>query len=202
MILKLSVADEYNLTVFSTDEAFKKITTIMILFHQIGRYISIYDYELLSAFVVSTECEEAIKVLGDFTAELQESILKDLDLMTDCGELLQPEQLSSGECRLVIKYIGGNCTIDTLRIVQNVIRERFQLMRGSIIFRGVEEGCIALVHEISPSVKSHLLQCKLDDDDRNVLAKHKIKCLLIDGVTLPCFSKVCNCHHRLSFIAK
>jgi len=91
LILKLSVADEHNLTVFSTDEAFKKITTIMKLFHQIGRYISIYDYELLSAFVVSTECEEAIKVLSNFTAELQESILKDLDLMTDCGEFLQPE---------------------------------------------------------------------------------------------------------------
>ena len=191
MILKLCVADEKNLTVFSTDEAFTKITTTIKMFHHIGQYISIYDYDLLSAFVVSSECEEAVQVLENFTVDLHESVLKDLNLMTDCGELLQPEWFPSGACKLVIKYIGGNCTIKVKRIVQNIIRERFRLMKGSIIFKGVEEGCVALVYEASAAVKSYLLQYSLDDDDLTVLAQHKIKCLMIDDVILPCCGKVC-----------
>jgi len=186
LILKLCVSDENNLTVFSTDEAFTKITTTTELFFHIGRYINIYDYDLLSAFVESTECVEAITVLNRFTINLHNSILKGLDLMTECGEL-QPEQFPSGACRLVIKYVGGECTINHKRIVQNIISERFQLPKGSIIFRGVEEGCIALKYQISIAVKLHLLQYKLDD----VLTQQKIQCLVIDDVMLPSFSKVC-----------
>ena len=56
----------------------KRYTTQLILFHHIGQYCSIYDYELLVAFVQSTGCQDAIKLLDDFTKTLSTSILSDL----------------------------------------------------------------------------------------------------------------------------
>ena len=63
LILKLCSLDEDNITIFSTDKAFKEIHSTTELFHHIGQYCSIYDYELLEAFVESTECEEVIKLI-------------------------------------------------------------------------------------------------------------------------------------------
>jgi len=196
LILNLCVVDEDKITVFSTDEAFAKITTTTQLFSHIGRYINIFDYDLLSAFVESTECTEAIKVLDNFTVDWHNSILQRLDLMTECGEL-QPEQFPTGTCRLVVKYVGGKCSLYHKEIVQAIISEKFQLTKGSIIFRGVEEGCIALIYQISVAVKLHLLDYKLFDDDLTILTQHKIQCLMIDGVILPCFSKVCVLNSKL-----
>ena len=63
LILSLCTADEENLTVFSSDEAFLKITDMNSLFHQIGKYCSMYDFDLLLALVESTDCQEAVKLL-------------------------------------------------------------------------------------------------------------------------------------------
>ena len=87
LISNLAAADDDNQTVFSTDEAFCKIKNTNQLFIWIGKYRSMYDYELLLAFVESIDCKEAIKLLDDFSKELHSSILKDLDLLSKDGEL-------------------------------------------------------------------------------------------------------------------
>ena len=70
LIIRLCSLDEDNTTIFSTNKALKEIRSTVELFHHIGQYCSIYDYKLLEAFVESTECIEAIKLLDDFTKEL------------------------------------------------------------------------------------------------------------------------------------
>jgi len=77
MILALSATDDENQTIFSNDEAFVKITNTNQLFLWIGKYCSMYDYELLLALVESTECEEAIKLLDDFSESPSRNFLRD-----------------------------------------------------------------------------------------------------------------------------
>ena len=184
LIVMLCSLDEDNTTIFSTNKAFKEITSTIELFHHIGQYCSIYDYELLSAFVVSTGCEDAKKLLDDFTNTLYSSILSDLDLLSEDGELKDPKEFMFGTHKLVIKYLGKKCTLKTKEMIQNIICERFRLMKGSIIFKGVQEGCIAFVYQISPAVKSYFLQYPLTANDIAMLYEHQIKCFIIDNEEL------------------
>ena len=185
LIVRLCSIDVDNTTIFSTD--FKAIHSTTDLFLHIGKYCSIYDYELLEAFVESTECEEAIKLLDDFTKEIRCSILSDLNLLSEDGELKDPKDFMSGTHKLVIKYKGDKCTLKTEEIVKNVIYESFHLKKGSIIFKGVQEGCVAFVYQISPTVKSYLLQYTLTTKDIELLFEHQIIFFIIDDeeVKLP-----------------
>ena len=180
----MSATDDEKQTIFSTDEAFAKIKNTKQLFHWIVQYCSMYDYELLLVLVESTECEEAIKLLDDFSKELHSSILKDLDLLSEDGELRDIKSFMPGTHKLEIKYVGGKCTLTTIENVQKIIYECFHLKRGSIIFRGAQEGCVALIYQISTTVKCHLLHYQITPQDVEKLADHKIKCVNVDGTEI------------------
>ena len=184
LILKLCSLDDANTTIFSTDKAFIKIHSTTELFHHIGQYCNIYDYELLAAFVESTECEEAKKLWDDFTKELDCSILSDLDLLSKDGELRYPKDFMSESHKLVIKYVGGKCTLKIKEMVQKIIYDCFRLIKGSIIFKGVQEGCVSFVYQISPTVKSYLLQYPLTAMNIALLSEYQIKSFIIDGEEL------------------
>jgi len=184
LISKLCYLDDDNVTIFSTDEAFTKIRTITELFFHIGRYCSIYDYELLMAFVDSTKCKEAVELLDNFTTELRSSILSDLDLLSVDGELCDPKNFMPESHKLIIKYIGGKCTLKTKEMVQNIICECFHLKKGSIIFKSAQEGCVAFVYQISPHMKNYLLQYSITIKNIVSFCKSKIKCLMIDNEEL------------------
>ena len=162
LILSLCTADEDNLTIFSSDKVFLRIRDTKTLFHQIGQYCNMYDFDLLLVLVESTECQEAIKLLDDFTEELRCSILRELDLLSEDGELHNPKDSMPDTHKLVIKYVGrGMCTLAMKEKIQNIIYECFRLRKGIITFKGVEEGCFAFVYQISVAIKRHMLQRKI-----------------------------------------
>jgi len=187
LIEKLCSADRH--AVFSTDDAFSKITTINQLFFHINKYCNIYEYELLQIFLESIdECDEAVKLLEDFTEELHQSILKELDLMSESQDELKPKIPMNGTFTLKIKYTGDQtCTLSTKNMVQRIIYESLELQKPSIIFIGLEEGCINFVYQISAAAKSYILQHKITPDGFKLLALHDIKCLNVDGteITVP-----------------
>jgi len=180
LLMNLKVCDDTNQTIFSTDEVFLKVTNTSKLFYEIVKYCSMYDYKLLLAFVKSIDCEEALKLLDDFAEELKHSILQHLDLL---HELKDPKVLP-GTHKLVIKYIGGECTKNNKDMIQDVVYECFRLKKVSIIFRGAEEGCVAFVFQISGPVKSYLRQYQITNEDFVVLAMHNITHVLIDDEEL------------------
>ena len=69
---------------------------------------------MLRGFVISIDCEEAIKLINDFTKELQESVLMELDLLSEVGK---PQSPMPGTHELVIKYTGSH----HLCITENLI---------------------------------------------------------------------------------
>ena len=52
-----------------------------------------------------------------------------------------------GTHKLEIKYVGGKCTLTTIENIQKIIYECFHLKRGSIIFRGAQEGCVMFIYQ-------------------------------------------------------
>ena len=187
LISKLCQNDANNVTVFSTDEAFSKITTIDLLFFNIGKYCNIYDYEMLESFLDSLEeCDEAVTLLDEFTEELQKSILKELDLMSESKGQLKPKKLMKGTYTLKVKYHGDQkCTLSAKKMVQRIVNESLGLRKASIIFIGLEEGCIAFVYQISKAVKSYILSYKIAPEGHALLALYDIECLIVDGTEIP-----------------
>ena len=72
-----------------TDDVFNAIRTEIQLFQHVGKYCKgIYDYQVLNVLIQASECPEAIEELNDFAELLQNSILTEIDLISEHGELL------------------------------------------------------------------------------------------------------------------
>lgn len=184
LLMNLEMAHQNKCTVFSTDDTFSKITTVGQLFLHINKYCSIFDYELLQVFLESLdECDEAANLLEEFTKELKRSILEELDLMPEIKD--HPKTLMDGTYTLKIKYTGDKkCTLSTKDMVHRIVIESLKLPKASIIFIGLEEGCIAFIYQISAVVKSYILQHRITPNNLGLLASHDIKCLIVDGIEI------------------
>ena len=185
LITILSFHDVDNNSVFSTDVAFSTIRTEIQLFHHVSRYCkSIYDYRVLDVLVQASECPEAIKELTDFTESLHNSILTEIDLMSEHGELLHPDDFMPGTYKFIIEYVGGKCKIETKEMVQGIVEQCVRLKKGVLIFKGVDVGSILFIYQISEAVKNYLLQYKFTEEDVTFLEGNNVTSLIVDGVRI------------------
>ena len=178
MILNLCSSDN-GLSVFSTDENLRKAKTVSEVFLFISQKCSMYDYEVLEIFIKSTDCEGAIKIVKDFTTELNTSLLNHLNLPFD--DLCSVLTLPSGKRRkLTIECRGCDLKYENKNLIQNIIRKKFGLPPASMQFIIAKEGSVNLIFEISVIVKAHLLQHKIDADMVASFIEYQIICLIID----------------------
>ena len=185
LVTILSFDDVDNKSVFSTDAAFTTIRTENQLFHHVSKYCkSIYDYRVLSILVQASECPEAIRELTNFTRFLQNSILTEIDLMSEHGELLHPDDFMPGTYKFIIEYVGGKCTIETKEMVQGIVEQSVRLQKGVLIFKGFDVGSILFIYQISEAVKNYLLQYKFTEQDVRFLEENNITSLMVDGVRI------------------
>ena len=185
LITILSFDDVDKKSIFSTDTAFTTIKTKLQLFHHVSQYCKgIYDYRVLDVLVQASGCPEAIKELNDFTKLIQNSILTEIELMTEHEELLHPDDFMPGTFRFVIEYVGGKCTIETKELVQSIVEQSVRITKGVLIFKGVDIGSILFVYQISEAVKNYLLQYKFTEQDIAFLEGNNIISLVVDGVMI------------------
>ena len=185
LITILSFDDVDNKSVFSTDAAFSTIRTENQLFHHVSKYCKgIFDYQVLDVLVQASECPEAIKELTDFTELLQNSILTEIDLMSEHGELLHPDDFMPGTYKFIIEYVGGKCTIETKEMVQGIVEQSVRLRKGSLIFKGIDVGSILFIYQISEAVKNYLLQYKFTEQDVRFLEGNNIASLIVGDVRI------------------
>ena len=191
LITILCFHDVDNKSIFSTDAAFSTIRTEIKLFHHVAQYCKgIYDYRVLDFLVQASDCPEAIKELNDFTESLHNSILKEIDLMTEYGELLHPDDFMPGTYKFIIEYVGGKCTIETKEMVQGIVEQSVRLNKGVLIFKGVGRGSILFIYQISEAVKDYLLEYKFTEEEIVFLEGNKITSLMVDGVVIMCSSQL------------
>ena len=185
LITILCFDDVDKKSVFSTDAAFTTIRTEIQLFHHVAQYCKgIYDYQVLDVLVQASECPEAIKELTDFTESLHNSILTEIDLMSEHGELLHPDDFMPGTYKFIIEYVGGKCKIETKEMVQGIVEQTVRLKKGVLIFKGVDVGSILFIYQISETVKNYLLEYKFTEEDVKFLEGNNITSLTVDGVRI------------------
>ena len=194
-ITALCFADIKKHTVFCTDHAFETIDTIDKLFHHIGRYCTIFDYNVLDTFLQVIECQDGIDELNKFTELLQSGILKEVDLLSESGKLWDPaDQFIQGSYKFVVEYVGGTGLLEAQKMIQSIIQQRVDLKRGTLIFRGFGNGSILFIYQVSEAVKLYLLQYTFTEQDLVMFAALFIKKLTInDDIIMTSYEEVCVC---------
>lgn len=180
MIMSLRSASN-KLSPFCTDKELRNAKEVSDVFLFISQHCNIYDYEVLEIFVMSTECEDAVKVLTDFTQYLENSLLMNLNLLSDedLRNKLTPHPCGNRR-KLTIECRGRSIRLEDKRLIQGIICEEFTLSEGSIQFVTAKGGSVYLIFEISLKVKEHLLQCKITASAVASFSKYKIIRLIID----------------------
>ena len=185
LITILRFDDVEKNSVFSTDDVFNTVRTEIQIFQHVAKYCrSIFDYRVLGVLVQASECPEAIKELTDFTESLHNSILTEIDLMSEDGELLHPDDLMPGTYKFIIEYVGGKCTIKTKEMVQSIVEQSVRLNKGVLIFKGIDSGSILFIYQISEAVKHYLLEYKFTEEEIVFLEGNKITSLMVDGIVI------------------
>ena len=64
------------------------------------------------------------------------------------------------------------------------------LKKDVLPFKGVQEGCVTFIYQISAAVKAHMMQIKVTPSDATTFAKHLIISVSIDDEKLIILSQV------------
>ena len=159
---------------------FEKVSTIDKLFETLSKYWELFDYDVLMYLVNTAECEAAIKVYDEFLTSFDSSVMSNYQLILHYRKF-NKENVLPGTYKLRVKIAQDKCTAEIERKVKGIISEHFKLEKYALILKGIKQGCCELIYQISPSVKSYMLEYKIAGCDVLQLKAHMITVLGVDN---------------------
>ena len=182
-----SAVKHKNVPLFDED-VFENVTTVEKLWEKLSQSWSIFDYDLLKVLLRIVECEKANEIFEEFLSRIDVSVIKDL---VPCCEEFKSKKLLKPLLRIKVKVDKlENFTGSIKREVEEVVSSRYNLKEYSLRYKGIKEGCIEIVYEISNAMMSYFLQCKFTGHDLAEFAAHNIISLHINDMELQIPSKI------------
>ena len=171
-----------NDNAISADENLRNAKKVSDVFLVISEHCNMYDYDALEILIKSTGCKQAIKVLTDFTNELNNSLLMHLNVLSDdnlrCKSNFQP---TGSIQKLTIEYRGRDLKPEDIKVIKKILCDHFEDLREEFIqFIAANVGSVKLIFEISLMVKEYLLQYKITTGAATSLFEHQINRLIIN----------------------
>ena len=171
------------------DDVFTRIQSIDDFWSSLRTFWSFYDYDLLRFIIKITECQKAQTVLEKFLSRIDPAVIEDADLVLHCRVNQREGSLKP---LLRIKVNAKKCTVKIKEDVKKVISKNFNLEEYALCFKGIKEGCIELLYQISKGVKSHLLQYKITKSILAEFSNYKIIGFYIDDVDIMDDTRFCE----------
>ena len=174
------------------EDVFENVTTIEKLWKKLNRYWSIVDYDVLRIVLKLVRCKQADDILEEFLSRIDITIIKDVDLVL-YYEAFESKGLVKPSLRIKVKI--DNYADCIKAEVEKVMSSKFNLEEYSLRFRGIKEGCIELVYEISNAMMEYFLQCKFTGNDMIYFAACTIISVYINDMELlipPEIEMVCS----------
>ena len=163
------------------EDVFENVTTVEKLWQRLSRFWSIYDYDLLKILLRLVECKTADKIFEEFLSRIDVSAIEDMELVPHY-EVFKRQGLIKPLLRIKVK--AESCTNFIRRKVEGVVSSMFKLKEYTLRFRGIKEGCIELIYEVSNAMMLYFLQCKFTGYDLAELAVHDIISIHINDMEL------------------
>ena len=170
------------------EDVFENVTTVEKLWQKLNRFWSIFNYDILRILLRIAQCKNAEEILEEFLSKINITTLEDMDLVLRY-EICETEGLIKPLLRIKVK--AERCTNSIKKKVEEVVSLKFNLKEYALCFKGIKQGCVELVYEISNTVMSYLLECDFTKTDAVNFAAHDIILLQINDVTLETPYKVC-----------
>ena len=173
----ISVVKNKNIPLLDED-VFENVTTIEKLWQKLSRFWSVFDYDMLRILLRIVNCKKASE---EFLSKIDVAAMEDMELVL-YYEVFERQGLIKPLLRIKVK--AEKCTNYIRRKVEEVVSSKFDLKEYSLCFRGIKEGCIELVYEISNAMMSYLLQCKVAGYDLAKFAVYDIISIRISNMEL------------------
>ena len=173
------------------DDTFKRVSNVRSLWQILSAFWSIYDYDILKLVLNIINCEKADRIFNHFLSQIDPAVIDDVDLVVHCR--VYEREFTKPLLRVKIKV--DRCSHHHKKEVTKALYEKFNLKNYALRLKGIREGCVELMFEISEELKSYLLSCIVVGLDAQYLINCGIMHLEIDNLEIDFISvtyvKVC-----------
>ena len=163
------------------EDVFTKVTTMEQLWQKLSNYWTMYNYDILKILLELVKCDKASEVFEKFLARIDPDTIEDMDLVLRHEVFRRKESMKP---LLRIKIGAEKFTSNMKKKVEGKLRKKFNLEKYSIRFKGIKEGCIELLYQISVSTMSYLLRCKVTGHDLAAFSRLQITSLQLPGLAI------------------
>lgn len=153
------------------EDTFKRVSNLRSLWQILSEFWSIYDYDILKLVLNIINCEKADKIFDQFFLQIDPAVIDDVDLVIHCR--VYEREFTKPILRVKIKV--DRCSRHHKEEVTKVLSEKFNLKEFALRLKGIREGCVELMYEISEELKLYLLSCVVAGSD----AQHMVNCGII-----------------------
>ena len=195
-----SAVKDKNVPLFDDDDL-KNVNTIENLWQKLNRFWSIFDYDVLRILLGFVKCKRADEIFEEFLSTTDISAIEDLT------DLVLHYKVFEGQGPikplLMVKSKVENHTHSIRRKIEKVICSKFDLQEHSFRFKGIKssKGCIGLVYEISNTMMSYILRCKIAGYDLAEFAANNIISCHINNMELAIPSEITMvCTYSYSYL--
>ena len=188
----ISAVKDKKVPLFGED-TFKRVSNVRSLWQILSEFWSIYDYDILKLVLNIINCEKAGRIFDRFLLQIDAAVINDVDLVIHY-KVYERTEFTKPLLRVKIKV--DRCRCHHKEEVSKALSEKFNLKDYALRLKGIREGCVELMYEISEELKSYLLSCILVGLDALHMTNCGIMHLEIDNMEIDFVSvtyvKVCG----------
>ena len=176
----ISAVKDKKVPLFGED-TFKRVSNVRSLWQILSEFWSIYDYDILKLVLNIINCEKAGKIYDRFLLQIDAAVIDDVDLVIHY-KVYERTEFTKPLLRVKIKV--DRCSRHHKEEVSKALSEKFNLKNYALRLKGIREGCVELMYEISEELKSYLLSCIVVGSDALHMTNCGIMHLEIDNMEI------------------
>ena len=185
-LLAISAVKVKKVPLFS-ESTFEGVSNVKSLWQILSELWSIYDYDILKLVLHIINCKEADRIFDHFLSQIDPAVIDDVDLVIhykvyERNEFVKP--------LLRVKVKADRCSLHHKEEVTKALSNKFNLKSYALRLKGIREGFVELMYEISEELKSYLLSCIVVGSDAQYLINCGIMHLEIDNMEIDFISRI------------
>ena len=197
IITNLCFVDKDYLTFFNSDVLLHSAITVDDVFSYIKYNCKYCDFTIVKAFIDASKCTEAMKLMNNYTKEVENTVILESDLKKlEYEKPTERQELEKNMIKLKLVCEMNEMLVKEYDLITETLSKCFMLPKASILLLSVIKEDI--IYKISSNVREYLMEHKIIAYELKPLSALKIRYLIIDEmelhVPLDCDTKVDTKH--------